>query len=88
MTRNSRQLLQYVRFYTVLSPEKRNNATLIKTVKSVPYNDCATNTERKLLLTPTVCSMGGPLKCYVKEGGGRIIRSLYNRDVVSAHSNA
>ena len=32
--------------------------------------------------------MGGALKCYVKEGGGRIIRSLYNRDVVSAHSNA
>ena len=37
-----------VRFYTVLSPEKRNNATLIKTVKSVPYNDRTTNTERKL----------------------------------------
>ena len=32
--------------------------------------------------------MGGPLKCKLKEGGGRIIRSFYKCDVVSAHSNA
>ena len=31
--------------------------------------------------------MGGPLKCQLKEGGGRIIRSFCNRDVVSTHSN-
>ena len=31
--------------------------------------------------------MGGPLKRQLKEGGGQIIRSFYNRDVVSAYSN-
>ncbi len=30
--------------------------------------------------------MGGPLRCKLKEGGGRIIRSFYKYDVVSAHS--
>ncbi len=27
--------------------------------------------------------MGGPLKCKLKEGGGRIIRSFYKYDVVA-----
>ena len=31
--------------------------------------------------------MAGPLKRQLKEGGGRIIRSFCNRDVVSAHLN-
>ena len=28
--------------------------------------------------------MDGPLKCYVKEGGGEIVCSLYNCDVASS----